>query len=827
MAGTSIFSRLPSRMIEPLPNCLSICARAASIAFARSFRSSAMSPLLDQSRTVRPLAPARPPPRRIIAARRGRTRSVLEKTVASPPQRTGERRRPSPSGSTLSALARQACQARALDRMLARAVCWLPACSPRAAARRPLRPAARRTRAARPRWRWCCATGRPGLATTRSPRRSWSRSCTASRARGWPGLRPRAGLRGHRLRGRRRAAARVRGEGTAADRGLEDGRGALPRRGRGRLRRRERRGHRERPGAGRRSARGVAHLREALGRRGALDAARAARPNDRAAAGAAPRTRSRGGLAGRRSAGLRRGALRGGRAAAGRGHGRRALLRRPADAGPGRRPTGAARRRGRPSTAPSPSTPARPEALVERGGLRFLEKRYDDAVRDLSPSARASATTRTRATCWRPRSISPVGPRRPSPHGTASGEPVLGSLSLGGLAHTRDAVARRELLAAGGRGAGPGSAPREPAAAAGGRRLRPRDAASRPAGREPGRPRGRPDRAARALPEQGRVPDRHGACMRVQGQRAARLREPGGSGVELRRRLSLAGEPARGLPVPVLAPRLRPARVPRLLGRAGAAGLRRGRRRLRAPRSRPGAGSAPRAGGPHAGPAAPRGSGTGPSPSPGRTRRTASLSGLEARASSGRWSRAIAIGSRRRLSFFQAAKALGSVVSYPRGVVRLSSKAQLSRPDGSSLEPSMLAAQVLWGRGGSSMPIDDDVRAGWQPRHGAAPAGASADAGRRPGPDPARPVPGPGERGVAQALPGPIAPSGWLRRLLSTRPGSPTGRSPGVTTLVDVGVGLRICARRAHGILRIDYGHGLRDGRNAVFAGSRRGLLVY
>src|SRR5215510_11739359 len=42
MAGTSIFSRLPSRMIEPLPNCLSIWASAASIAFARSFLSSAI-----------------------------------------------------------------------------------------------------------------------------------------------------------------------------------------------------------------------------------------------------------------------------------------------------------------------------------------------------------------------------------------------------------------------------------------------------------------------------------------------------------------------------------------------------------------------------------------------------------------------------------------------------------------------------------------------------------------------------------------------------------------------------------------------------------------
>ena len=46
MAGTSTFSRLPSRMIEPLPNCFSICESAASIARARSFLSSVIALLL-------------------------------------------------------------------------------------------------------------------------------------------------------------------------------------------------------------------------------------------------------------------------------------------------------------------------------------------------------------------------------------------------------------------------------------------------------------------------------------------------------------------------------------------------------------------------------------------------------------------------------------------------------------------------------------------------------------------------------------------------------------------------------------------------------------
>src|SRR6185503_12872535 len=59
MAGTSTFSRVPSRMIDPLPNCLSIWARAASIAFARSL-SSAMYLVLFLYR--------RPPLRRMSTA---------------------------------------------------------------------------------------------------------------------------------------------------------------------------------------------------------------------------------------------------------------------------------------------------------------------------------------------------------------------------------------------------------------------------------------------------------------------------------------------------------------------------------------------------------------------------------------------------------------------------------------------------------------------------------------------------------------------------------------------------------------------------------------
>src|SRR5688572_20883747 len=66
MAGTSTFSRLPSRMIEPLPNCLSIWARADSIAFALSPLSSAIAGA--------PYRDADGPPTDWTDARRGRCR---------------------------------------------------------------------------------------------------------------------------------------------------------------------------------------------------------------------------------------------------------------------------------------------------------------------------------------------------------------------------------------------------------------------------------------------------------------------------------------------------------------------------------------------------------------------------------------------------------------------------------------------------------------------------------------------------------------------------------------------------------------------------------
>jgi hypothetical protein len=88
--------------------------------------------------------------------------------------------------------------------------------------------------------------------------------------------------------------------------------------------------------------------------------------------------------------------------------------------------------------------PGRPEARVERGGVRFLEARYADAVDDLQAALRIRGDEYTREllasslqlvgrsddalACW-----------------NTLGQPTLDTLAITGLVRTRDRVARREL----------------------------------------------------------------------------------------------------------------------------------------------------------------------------------------------------------------------------------------------------------------------------------------------------------------------------------------------------------------------------------------------
>jgi len=88
--------------------------------------------------------------------------------------------------------------------------------------------------------------------------------------------------------------------------------------------------------------------------------------------------------------------------------------------------------------------PKRPEALAERGGLLFLEKRYALAVADLQASLAIREDSYTRELLAA--SLHLLGR---SDEALASwnllGGPKLASLEITGLAHTRDEVARREL----------------------------------------------------------------------------------------------------------------------------------------------------------------------------------------------------------------------------------------------------------------------------------------------------------------------------------------------------------------------------------------------
>lgn len=86
----------------------------------------------------------------------------------------------------------------------------------------------------------------------------------------------------------------------------------------------------------------------------------------------------------------------------------------------------------------------RPEARVERGGLRFLEKRYDAAAWDLERALARSDDGYTRnllASSYHLAGRSQDALRE----WNALGEPVLGETTITGLRHIHGGVARREL----------------------------------------------------------------------------------------------------------------------------------------------------------------------------------------------------------------------------------------------------------------------------------------------------------------------------------------------------------------------------------------------
>lgn len=169
------------------------------------------------------------------------------------------------------------------------------------------------------------------------------------------------------------------------------------------------------------------------------------------------------------------------------------------------------------------------------------------------------------------------------------------------------------------------------------------------------------------------------------------------------------------------------------------------------------------------------------------------------------------------LRLFRTAEGLGSELAYTRAVASVEYQVLLSAREEARVQRSLLAARVLWGRGSSGMPVDEMFTPGASPdmelplrAHRQAPEGilGAAPIGRSVG----------------------LVNLEWRRRLLS-RPGvqlvwvflydgariADNVQGP-ARVLHDVGVGLRLALPGAPA-LRIDYGHGLSDGKNALFIG--------
>ncbi len=90
------------------------------------------------------------------------------------------------------------------------------------------------------------------------------------------------------------------------------------------------------------------------------------------------------------------------------------------------------------------SNPARSEAWVERGGLSFLEKRYDAAARDLKQALHLREEDYTRDLLASSLQLAGRGDEALAAWNPL-GRPRLASLEITGLVHTLDRVARREV----------------------------------------------------------------------------------------------------------------------------------------------------------------------------------------------------------------------------------------------------------------------------------------------------------------------------------------------------------------------------------------------
>ncbi len=94
--------------------------------------------------------------------------------------------------------------------------------------------------------------------------------------------------------------------------------------------------------------------------------------------------------------------------------------------------------------------PGRPEALVERGGLRFLERRYDDAIADLQAALRIRDDAYARDLLAS--TLLLTGRNDPAiEEWNRLDKPALGKIRIAGLRRAPEAVVRRELAVGEGR----------------------------------------------------------------------------------------------------------------------------------------------------------------------------------------------------------------------------------------------------------------------------------------------------------------------------------------------------------------------------------------
>jgi hypothetical protein len=171
------------------------------------------------------------------------------------------------------------------------------------------------------------------------------------------------------------------------------------------------------------------------------------------------------------------------------------------------------------------------------------------------------------------------------------------------------------------------------------------------------------------------------------------------------------------------------------------------------------------------------------------------------------------------LYFFQAAEELGSDFVYPRGLAILRYAGTVAGEAEGAMAGSVFATQVQWGIGGTGMPLDDMFAPG---------TSSEADMPLRAHRQKHNGVLG--ETPIARNVL--LANVEWRQRLVSHRLGqlglvvfydvgrmADTAQGPSVTTLQDAGVGLRLRLKWGP-ILRLDAGWSLTgDGKNALTAG--------